>query len=335
MTEVHESHPHLYHYTNFDGLRGILETQTLWATHYTGLNDSSEILLLRPRLEDLIFEKIREIIREDMKRGYSRRKFWEKHGGITRVSREEAKKLTNVFYEATFLGTSDTVPIATPYILSFCAHTGHNDYTKNNGLLSQWRAYGENGGYALVFDTKRLWECLNVEWKYYNYVGGNFGDVVYDDETGKFEIEFTNLFSSLGIWVRSFASKDKEPPSEDVLAPLLSAASRFKHRGFKEESEVRVSVYPTSEAFARTVKEEVPLKLKPIQYRKKGDDQVQYIALNEVPKKKPLPIIRIIIGPQRDQKQRAKDVKKIIGKKNIDIVCSETPYLPPQARISN
>lgn len=335
MTEVHEVHKHLYHYTNFDGLRGILESQTLWATHYTGLNDSSEILLLRPRLEKILFENIREIIRDDMKRNYTRRRYWEKIGGITKVSRTEAKNLTDVFYETTFIGAQNTVPIATPYILSFCAHTGHNDYTKNNGLLSQWRAYGENGGYALVFDTKRLSECLNVEGKYYNYVGGNFGDVVYDDESDKFLTEFADLITSLGIWVRSFASKDKEPSSEDVLAPLLSAASRFKHRGFKEESEVRVSVYPTSEAFARTVKEEVPLKLKPIQYRKKGDDQVQYITLNEVPKKKPLPIIRIIIGPQRDQKQRAKEVKKIIGKKNIDIVCSKTPYLPPQARISN
>lgn len=331
MTEVHEVHKHLYHYTNFDGLRGILESQTLWATHFKGLNDSSEILLLRPRLEDLLFENIREIIREDMKRGYSRRKFWEKHGGITSVSRRGAQKLTDDIYKITFLGAHDTVPIATPYILSFCKHTGHNDYTKNNGLLSQWRAYGENGGYALVFDTKRLSECLNVEGKYYNYVGGNFGDVVYDDESDKFLTEFADLIISLKEWTPIFTSGNEDPPTEDVLKFLLSAASRFKHRGFKEESEVRFSVSPTSEAFARTLKEKVPLKLKPIQYREKDGRQVRYIALNDVPKKKPLPIIRIIIGPQRDQKQRAKDVKKIIGKKNIQIICSETPYIPPQA----
>ena len=39
-------HPELHHYTTYDGLKGIFETRTLWATHYSHLNDSSELRVL-------------------------------------------------------------------------------------------------------------------------------------------------------------------------------------------------------------------------------------------------------------------------------------------------
>lgn len=311
MTEPHEAHPHLYHYTNFDGLKGILETQTLWATHFRHLNDSSELELMRPILEEKLFE----------------------HNKL--ISREEAKNYTDHLYEILFSGTGDINPAVPPYILSFCAHTNHNVYVKKNGLLSQWRAYGGEGGYALVFDTWLLSECIRVESKNYQYFYIPFGDVLYDDQTDKFETVFADLDTDLKDWATALSERN-DPPIEKVVRSLFSLATRFKHRGFKEESEVRVSAALLSEASAKANPEIFRYKkLKPIHERKVGDDQVRYIVLNDVPEKQPLPIIRIIIGPQRDQKQRAKDVKKLIGKKNIDIVCSETPYLPPQARISS
>ena len=33
----------LYHYTGIHGLKGIIESQTLWATHYKYLNDAEEV----------------------------------------------------------------------------------------------------------------------------------------------------------------------------------------------------------------------------------------------------------------------------------------------------
>lgn len=328
MTEVHEAYKHLYHYTNYDGLRGILETQTLWATHYKNLNDSSEIEHLRPRLEESLRNHISDFIREDSKRNYSRKRFWEKRGGITKVARKEAKILTDSLYESAFSGTEDIVPIASPYILSFCNHTDHSDYVKKNGLLSQWRAYGEKGGYALIFDTKRLVECARIESKTYRYLVNNFGDVVYDGHIDKFETEFSDLSPNLREWVRAFASGSDDPSSYDILSPLLNAATRFKHRGFQEESEVRFIASPISKAYASTIDENSHLNLKLINTRKRGESQVQYIVLNDVPKKKPLPIVRIIVGPQPDQEKRAEEVKYLIGKKNIKISCSDTPYLP-------
>lgn len=328
MTEVYEAYKYLYHYTNYKGLKGILETQTLWATHYKGLNDTSEIKHLHSQMEEILHNHIRDIIRKDMKRGYHRKRFWEKLGGITKIARSEAKRLTDVFYETTFTGMPNAVPFAEPYVLSFCSHNDHGDYVRKNGLLSQWRAYGEKGGYALIFDTKHLLGCLKLEHQAHYYSGLNFGDVVYDGQIDKFETEFAGLFAALGEWVHAFASQNNEPPSADVFTPFLNAATRFKHRGFQEESEVRIIAVPISEALKKIAKDPSPLKIKPTPIRKMGEAQVQYIVLNDVPKKKPLPIVQIIVGPQPDQQKCAEEVKRLVGKKDIKITCSETPYLP-------
>lgn len=40
---VAEEHPELFHYTNITGLTGIIQSQTLRATHYAYLNDSEEV----------------------------------------------------------------------------------------------------------------------------------------------------------------------------------------------------------------------------------------------------------------------------------------------------
>ena len=334
MTEVHEVHKHLYHYTNLEGLKGILDTQTLWATHFKGLNDSSEIELMRPLLEEKLFELINAIVSKDAKKCSKYKRKIEKLGGITKASRGEAKNFTDFMYKRMFLRAPGLVPMAEPYILSFCGHTNHDDYVKKNGLLSQWRAYGGDGGYALILDTLRLTKCLKVEPNTYSYSQFLFGDVLYDDQSDKFETVFADLHRGLEAWTCAL-EVSKKLPDENLAQPFFNVATRFKHRGFKEESEVRVSVSPVTEALEKTVCETSLLKLKPIQHREKDGSQVRYIVLNDVPKKKSLPIIRIIIGPQRDQKQRAKDVKKLIGKRKIEIVCSETPYLPPQAHISS
>jgi hypothetical protein len=39
--------PELFHYTNLNGLNGILESNSLWATHFSQLNDQTEVMLLQ------------------------------------------------------------------------------------------------------------------------------------------------------------------------------------------------------------------------------------------------------------------------------------------------
>src|SRR5258708_2396783 len=44
--------PELHHYTTFAGLEGIVKSNSLWATHYSSLNDSSEILFVKSFLAE-------------------------------------------------------------------------------------------------------------------------------------------------------------------------------------------------------------------------------------------------------------------------------------------
>lgn len=338
MTEVHEAHKQLYHYTNFEGLKGILESQTLWATHFRHLNDSSEIEAMRPLLEEKVFEIVNTIVRKKAKDSFKYKNSLEKKGGITQISRKQARDYTDIFYERSFLGSPGKAPLIEPFILSFCAHSDRDEYVKKNGLLSQWRAYGGDGGYALVFDTKRLEECLETECRTYSYSCFFFGDVIYDHQSDKFEKAFDDLHKGLEDWLNSLA-EEKNRPSKKFFEPLFDAATRFKHRGFEEESEVRVSTAPVTGVYAKEISESAQDSdassfriFKPI--LKKPGSHAPYIALNDGPKKKPLPILRIIVGPQQDQQQCAEKVKRLVGKRNIRIVCSETPYLPPQARTS-
>ncbi len=50
VPEVHEAHQFVYHYTSRGGLEGIINTQTLFATDYRYLNDTSEIEHMRTAL---------------------------------------------------------------------------------------------------------------------------------------------------------------------------------------------------------------------------------------------------------------------------------------------
>ena len=46
-------HPHLYHYTTGAGLKGIVESNSLWATYFRDMNDANEIHELRAEVQRL------------------------------------------------------------------------------------------------------------------------------------------------------------------------------------------------------------------------------------------------------------------------------------------
>jgi hypothetical protein len=58
-----DQYPELHHYTDLNGLRGIISTNTLWATHFSHLNDNTEVLLLREPMIDELVERVREALK--------------------------------------------------------------------------------------------------------------------------------------------------------------------------------------------------------------------------------------------------------------------------------
>jgi hypothetical protein len=96
-------------------------------------------------------------------------------GGLTKAAEQSATAVTEGMYRA-LLGATDSPPFAEPYVTSFC--TASSELVAKHGLLSQWRGYGREGGYALVFDTARLDLFLTAEaerWRHALFGG----DVIY------------------------------------------------------------------------------------------------------------------------------------------------------------
>jgi Protein of unknown function (DUF2971) len=101
----------LHHYTTADGLLGIVRSKAIFGTHYQFLNDSLELVWGT----EVVARHIREYIAN---------------------AEDHVKEALQQFEGAKIEEHWDV------YVTCFC--------TEDN-LLSQWRAYGRSGGYALAF----------------------------------------------------------------------------------------------------------------------------------------------------------------------------------------
>ena len=78
------SYPELHHYTSYAGLSGILESQTIWATHFFHLNDSSEVSLLRDPLTVAVKRRFVRALIDRQRTSVRLRMFLRKHPFIIR-----------------------------------------------------------------------------------------------------------------------------------------------------------------------------------------------------------------------------------------------------------
>jgi hypothetical protein len=123
--EAKPAPPMLYHYTNGDGLKGIIESGKLWFTDIFGLNDPSE---LRHGLSVAIniLKSKTTAARPEIGTFASLLDRFDVDGGIEKVGH---------FFICCFSADGDD--------------------------LGQWRAYGDNGrGFALGFETAALEEAF-------------------------------------------------------------------------------------------------------------------------------------------------------------------------------
>lgn len=115
----HPQPPRLYHYTDVQGLLGIIQSQTLWATHVDYLNDSSEVQYARRLVVEMLTAYEAEAKLD-----------------VSRAILSRARE------------TFDLVAATDLYVLCFC---------EQGDLLSQWRGYGRGGdGYAIGIDAASL-----------------------------------------------------------------------------------------------------------------------------------------------------------------------------------
>lgn len=323
MENIYDKHQELFHYTTSHGLKGILESRTLFATHYKSLNDLTEVVSLKAAISPYVIPfAVSELLVLQKNAPHEIRSHIDKLGGAENVGAEATAEALDVLYRVTFEGKSGKThrqAFAEPYFTSFCAHSLES-YEFENGLLSQWRGYGRDAGYAIVLKTKPLWELAEKEASQYSYSSASLGDVVYEGQTSLFEAEFADLIKKLKDYIPQIITGAK-PDLSPLYNPFINSTCRYKNAGFSEENEVRLTVTTIPEMY---VAPEAKRPQKPIHFK---PDFGAYLRLFEG-FDEPLPISRIIVGPDRHKEHRRSKLLKFLEMRGeeIEVVCSATPF---------
>jgi hypothetical protein len=324
---VSEAHSELMHYTGPSGLVGIMDSQTLWATHAAFLNDSSEI--------ELFFqERLAKVIEAGIRLELAASPELQVLSGFANTPQEADEAIVRYSYEMAEAIRGTARRFNQPYIVSFC--TAANLTVSRNGLLSQWRGYGKEGGYAIVFDTKGLEELLAAEAteNFYQFV--QWGDVHYHQEGGDLsdaDPEFIEAEEMLRSAIGAFVKNQSQEELEKTFGPTTTLSCLYKHWGFHEEREVRIVAIPPTPELIRVGLEHG--ESRPVRSQKifmRGGTPVPYLELfsrSDMDVRRPLPITRVVIGPHPQQELRKKVVQQILESKGIaaEVVVSQIPYI--------
>lgn len=316
---ITEAYGELIHYTTAGGLAGILSSHSLWATHTAFLNDASEITtFLDRRLPGLLQQEVRAAL-VDVSRNTNDAKVIADWGGIDKASEDTVAGLVHSI-------RTSTLTFNKPYVLSFSA--AHDPRVSQDGLLSQWRGYGTDGGYAIVFDTSGLHSLLEAEGAVFGYQFAQWADVHYYDE-GSHAPEPAEEILQAEEALRKAVADFVRTRNSDALDPTYEAVSMlsclYKHWGFHEEREIRVVVVPSNDEIANA--QQKPVRA-PRFFLRNGAP-VPYLPLFESLPDRRLPILRVIVGPHREKLQRRTAVESMLAAHgiNVPVLVSEIPYI--------
>ncbi|MEE6139854.1 DUF2971 domain-containing protein [Mycobacterium sp. 050128] len=290
----------LYHYTDAGGLHGILEKEALWATHAAYLNDSQEFVFGIQKIE----AELRQLAQHppDEAKGA-----WDPN--LPEWAIQPAIQLAISGLGAR-LGKA-TVSLREnlgPYVTCL---------SQSEDQLSQWRGYGQGGGYSIRFNTHKLRESVrdhNADHRVVRMRYEKRGE--FDPSLREAIIQFIKdvaptLPGTPGTW-----DDDPDRPRriEDVMNPvldsLLSKATRQKHWGFREEKEYRVIAFSTADF-----------------HRAQDTGLIPRMNITFDP-----PCIEeIMIGPGQHMETREASVRSYIQKhsdryQHVKVTSSETPF---------
>ncbi|WP_144428190.1 DUF2971 domain-containing protein [Azospirillum thiophilum] len=326
---LHKRHRELFHYTTWEGLKGIWSSGTLWATRYDCLNDYTEISHLKDPLVKALIPKMVDKMKDFGKKGFKERTLVQKSGGNWNSAKNEAECLVSAIYGATVENRDTNNNTSIPFITSFCSHSRDDSYEKENGLLSQWRAYGGMESFAIVFDTKIICDLVFQSFSSNTYWALFIDDVIYNYGSDTVISECAPLIDEFcRVW--DIAIKDQKEWKTSIYMDFMSRATRFKHRGFYEEREVRIVACPmTKESSDKyNISKHFPPKhdLHQIRTRTRSEKEVSYASLFSHSGKKKLPINKIIVGPGPNQNSSYEKAKALVGN-SAYVTKSSTPYI--------
>ena len=323
---VPEAHSELLHYTSAAGLLGILESQSLRPTNSAFLNDSMEIaLFFEQRLAKIVESAIRKELAADPALQVLPQ--------FAKTPQEAEAVIARYVMDMADAIRTTTQRFNEPYFACFSAPA--NKRIRTDGLLSQWRGYGKDGGYALVFDSQKLEDALKAEGTSFWYQHAQWGDVHYyqdDDDLQSAEPEIHAAEDALRDCIGKFIKNPVPSELESTFEPMATLSCMYKHWGFHEEREVRIVAIPPNAELVREGR--TAGELRPVRDRKtflRGGTPVPYLDLFAHPEGDAfrLPVLRVIIGPHPQSQLRRIAVEEILRTRGLEaeVVLSSIPYV--------
>lgn len=319
MSEVQENSKGLMHYTDASGLHGIISNKTLWASHTSFMNDTEEIVGFYSRV-------LPKILRQELKQlVVDSKDFAEKVKDASGLGID----LIDYTVETWIENLAPLRKAQNYFVTSFCTAT--DEWISKNGLLSQWRGYGEDGGYAIVFDAEKLQFLLEAEGRIYYEEQLDMTDVEYNlvqlsDIKMKEVAEYLDeLKKSIHAMLRGKSTDDEY---KDAAENVCRLSMLCKHRGFEEEKEVRIVVREPSSMIGQDPQNQSGKPYRKVKSYIRNGVSVPCIHLFEKQELDALPIRRVIVGPHPDKVERKRAVELLLHEHNVDaeVLTSETPY---------
>lgn len=312
-----QEHPHLFHYTTWEGFCGLLDSKGIWATHLRQLNDTSEFTLAARTLAKLIYRaNIRELKRMIELRSRIRNSIRREFGSVDAALESDSGTLPNAILEL----SERMMP---PHVVSFSSH--REDHQTRGGILSLWRAYAA-GGVALRFKTSELLSSLVRLKSEQRYHAAYLIKVTYGDADPLYQEQIAGLdglaktYLELSTsWLRKNPLKGlPESFTEDAMKFTVAAVSH-KHPAFEDEREIRLVVAPFRQVYEDDARKEaqwVPGNLSRV--------LVHYADA----------IDAVMIGPAVDQSEIASKARAVLKSHQLDekieVKCSDIPFRTPR-----
>lgn len=201
--------PPVFHYTGAHGVRGILNSDRIWASGAQHMNDWMEVVYGY----DIMMGTLRHLV----------------------ASGELAERSQKVFGRVLHVMEQPDSPFVDAYFAAFC---------EKGNLLSQWRAYAGTQGFAVEVDPLVINGELTLSTKA-PARNLRLAKVEYDPERQRHG--FRHLIDELIETIETQHGHSDRLLStlvEFVRVVLSSWAATVKHPGFQEEQEWRVIFQP-------------------------------------------------------------------------------------------
>jgi hypothetical protein len=308
------------HYTSASGLYGIITSRTIWASHTSFLNDSEEV-------EGFFSRVLPAIRRPELKKYLAESQNID--ASVLTADPLEINQFNHWLREIVKRFKDAEFRAQDHYVASFC--TTKNKWISRNGLLSQWRGYGVNGGYAIVFDSAKLHTMLTAEAKIYYEERLLLADVQYDmarlsKVKDRRVLEYIQNVKKGAYAFLTTGNIDTEV--EEALESNSVLSVLCKHRGFDEEKEVRIIVSEPSAEVGPDPSNESGKPYRKIRSYLCNGVAVPCVHLFEDQSLDAMPIRCVIVGPHPEKLERKRAAEILLRNHGIDaeVFVSETPF---------